>query len=150
MWHNALFITLNLYKNLRLRIAIVCSAWIQLNIPSNINSLLWSGIENFPTCAVNDIVNGNGLILILAQRRGLQSVKQDREIFRFYKQYNNLIRDQLFQKHCWMTDEKERLALSKEHLKHDADSIKIPVCVLDRHWVTTNRQRCCEKCTYIQ
>jgi len=35
-----------------------------------------------------------------------------------------------------MTDEKERLALSKEHLKHDADSIKLPVCVLDRHWVT--------------
>jgi len=32
----------------------------------------------------------NGLILILAQRTGLQSVKQDWETFRFYKLYNNL------------------------------------------------------------
>jgi len=54
-----------------------------------INCLLWSGIENFPKCAVFDIVNG--LILIIAQRTNLQSVKQDWEAFRFYKLYNNLI-----------------------------------------------------------
>jgi len=35
-----------------------------------INCLLWSGIENFPKCAVYDIVNG--LILIFAQRTNLQ------------------------------------------------------------------------------
>jgi len=54
-----------------------------------LNSLLWSGIENFPKCVVCDI---NGLILIFAQRTGLQSVKQDWETFSFYKLYNNLIR----------------------------------------------------------
>ena len=48
------------------------------------------GIENFPKCAVYDIVNR--LILIFAQRTGLQSVKQDWETFRFYKLYSNLIR----------------------------------------------------------
>jgi len=55
-----------------------------------INSLLWSGIENFPKSAVYDIVNG--LILIFAQRTNLQSVKQDWEAFRFYKLYNTRIR----------------------------------------------------------
>ena len=54
-----------------------------------INSLLLSGIENFPKCAVYDIVCG--LILVFVQRTGLQSVKQDWETFRFYKLYNNLI-----------------------------------------------------------
>ena len=40
-----------------------------------INSFLLSGIENFPKCAVYDIVNG--LVVIFAQKTGLQSVKQD-------------------------------------------------------------------------
>jgi len=60
------------------------------HLQAYINSLSWSGIENFPNSAVYDIVNG--LILIFAQRTGLQSVKQDWETFRFYKLYNNLIR----------------------------------------------------------
>ena len=34
--HNALCITLNLFKNLRLRIAIVLAAWRQLNISKHI------------------------------------------------------------------------------------------------------------------
>jgi len=48
-------------------------------------------MEQFPKCAINDTVNR--LISILAQRTGLQSLKQDWETFRFYKMYNiNLIR----------------------------------------------------------
>ena len=37
--HNALYITLNLFKNLRLRIAIVRSAWRQLNISKHTSTV---------------------------------------------------------------------------------------------------------------
>jgi len=86
--HNALCITLNLFKNLRLRIAIVCSAWRQLNISKHISTVSRDLVlKFFSKRAVNDILNG--LILIFAQRTGLQSVKQDRETFRFYKLYRH-------------------------------------------------------------
>ena len=81
--HNALCLRLKFVQ-----IAIVRSAWRQPNISKHTSTV--SGNENFPICAVYDIVNG--LILIFAQRTGLQSIKQDWETFRFYKLYNNLIR----------------------------------------------------------
>jgi len=81
--HNALCIRLKFVQ-----IAIVRSAWRQPNISKHTSTV--SGNENFPICAVYDIVNG--LILIFVQRTGLQSIKQDWEKFRFYKLYNNLIR----------------------------------------------------------
>ena len=66
--HNALCITLNLFKNLRLRIAIVHSAWRQPNISKHTSTVSCDLVlKNFPKCAVYDIVNG----LIFAQRTGL-------------------------------------------------------------------------------
>jgi len=40
MWHNTLFITLYLFRNLRLRIAMVCSAWRQLYISKHTSSTI--------------------------------------------------------------------------------------------------------------
>jgi len=62
--------------------------------------------------------------LIFALRTNLQSVKHDWEAFRFYKLYRNLF--EAIRPILPKIPLKERLALSKEHLKHDADSIKIP------------------------
>jgi len=89
--NSALCITLNLFKNLRLRIAIVCSAWRQPSISKHISTVSCDLVlKILAECGVYDIVNG--LILIFVQRTNLQSVKQDWEAFRFYKLYNNLVR----------------------------------------------------------
>jgi len=63
-----------LFKNLRLHIAVVRSAWRQPNISKHTSTVSCDlGIKNFPKYAVYDIADG--LILIFAQRTGLQSVK---------------------------------------------------------------------------
>jgi len=64
--HNALCITQNLFKNLRLHIAIVRSAWRQPNISKHTSTVSCDLVlKNFLKCAVYDIVNG--LILIHLQ-----------------------------------------------------------------------------------
>ena len=61
--HNTLCITQNLFKNLRLHIAIVRSAWRQSNISKHTSTVSCDlELKNFLKCAVYDIVNG--LILI--------------------------------------------------------------------------------------
>ena len=89
--HNELWITLNLFKNLRLRIAIVRSAWRQPNISKHTSTVTCDLVLKILLNVL--FMTVDGLVLIFAQRTaGLQSVKQDWETFRFYKLFNDLIR----------------------------------------------------------
>jgi len=87
--HTALCDTLNLFKNLRLRIAIVRSAWRQPNISNHTSTVSCDLVLKI---FLNVLFIVNGLMMISAQGTGLQSVKQDWKTFRFYKLYNYLIR----------------------------------------------------------
>jgi len=63
--HNALCITLNSFKNLRLRIAIVRSAWRQPNISKHTSTV--SCVENVPKYLTLKILSHHRSCLLIAQ-----------------------------------------------------------------------------------